>query len=62
MMTAIDQVRPWLMPSSTLAAMIQPQLGAQMMRNGTGRADNPAEHQDPLAAPAVRKLARRPGS
>ena len=37
MITVIDQARPWLMPSSALAAMTQSQLGAQMIMNGTGR-------------------------
>ena len=37
MITVIDQARPWLMPSSALAAMTHPQLGAQMIMNGTGR-------------------------
>ena len=27
---------PWLIPSSTLATMIQPQLGPKASRNGTG--------------------------
>ena len=37
MITVIDQANPWLMPSSALAAMTQPQLGAHMIMNGTGR-------------------------
>ena len=37
MMTVVDQQSPWLMPSSTLATTIQSQLGATMMRIGTGR-------------------------
>ena len=45
MMTVVDQVRPWLMPSRTLAAMIQPQLGAQISRSGTGT---------PMSQPATR--------
>ena len=45
MMTVVDQVRPWLMPSSTLAAMTQPQVGAQMSSSGTGR---------PMSQPATR--------
>src|SRR5437667_9501304 len=39
MITVVDQHKPWLTPSSTLANTIQPQLGAQMMSSGTG---NPA--------------------
>lgn len=38
MMTAVDQVRPWLMPSSTLAATIQAPDGPKMSMSGTGRA------------------------
>jgi hypothetical protein len=38
MMTVVDQVSPWLMPSSTLAATIQPQEGPQISRAGTGSA------------------------
>jgi hypothetical protein len=38
MMTVVDQVSPWLIPSKTLAATTQPQLGAQISSNGTGRA------------------------
>ena len=38
MMTVVDQVRPWLMPSSTLAATTQPQVGAQISSSGTGTA------------------------
>jgi hypothetical protein len=37
MMTVVDQVRPWLMPSSTFAATTQAQLGAQISSSGTGR-------------------------
>ena len=56
MMTVIDQAKPWLTPSSALAAITQPQLGAQMIMNGTGRPNEPAEDQDPLAAPCVGEL------
>jgi hypothetical protein len=38
MMTVVDQVRPWLMPSSTFAATTQPQVGAQISSSGTGTA------------------------
>ena len=38
MITVVDQVSPWLMPSSTFAAMTQPQVGAQISSSGTGRA------------------------
>src|SRR5579863_4294864 len=37
MITVIDQAKPWLMPSSAFAAMIQLQLGPQAIMNGTGR-------------------------
>jgi hypothetical protein len=40
MMTVVDQVRPWLMPSSTLAAITQPQLGAHISSSGTGMANS----------------------
>ncbi len=49
MFTVIDQARPWLTPSSRLAATIQPQAGAQASRNGTG---SPATH------PATSRLLR----
>src|ERR671935_510802 len=43
MITVVDQHRPWLMPSRTLAAITQPQFGAQMISSGTGRpASQPA--------------------
>ena len=38
MITVVDQVRPWLTPSSTLAAMTQPQFGAQISSGGIGSA------------------------
>ncbi len=38
MITVVDQVRPWLMPSSTLAASTQFQSGAHISMNGTGTA------------------------
>ena len=45
MITVVDQQSPWLMPSSTLATTIHSQLGASMIRNGTGR---------PTSQPATR--------
>ncbi len=36
MLTVIDQARPWLRPSSTLAAMIHHHDGPQASMNGTG--------------------------
>ena len=36
MITVVDQVSPWLMPSSTLAAITQPHVGAQINSSGTG--------------------------
>src|SRR5215210_5203905 len=36
MSTVMDQARPWLTPSSTLAATIHPHEGASMIMNGTG--------------------------
>ena len=40
MITVVDQVRPWLMPSSTLAAITHPQVGAQISSSGTGTASS----------------------
>ena len=57
MITVIDQAKPWLMPSSALAAITQPQLGAHMIMNGTGKPEQPAEDEHPLAAPFVGELA-----
>ena len=45
MMIVVDQVRPWLTPSSTLANTTQPQLGAHISRSGTGI---------PMIQPAIR--------
>ena len=36
MITVVDQAKPWLTPSSTLAATTQPHDGAQMIISGTG--------------------------
>jgi len=38
MMTAVDQVSPWLTPSSTLANRIQAHDGAHISKKGTGAA------------------------
>jgi hypothetical protein len=38
MMTVVDQVKPWLMPSRRFANRIQFQLGAHIRRKGTGTA------------------------
>ncbi len=40
MTTVVDQVRPWLMPSSTLAATTHHQFGAVMSISGTGAANS----------------------
>ena len=45
MITVVDQHRPWLTPSRMLAAMIQLQVGAQMISSGTG---------SPISQPATR--------
>ena len=45
MITVVDQVRPWLTPSSTLAKMTHPHAGAQINISGTGR---------PMSQPATR--------
>src|SRR5438132_6110254 len=46
MITVVDQHKPWLTPSRTLANTIQLQLGAQMMSSGTG---------SPASQPATRR-------
>src|SRR3954468_4497036 len=38
MTTVMDQARPWLIPSTTLAATIHAQLGATAISSGTGNA------------------------
>ena len=38
MITVVDQVSPWFTPSSTLAKMTHPQVGAQISSSGTGMA------------------------
>ena len=38
MMTVVDQVSPWLMPSSTFANTTSHQSGAQISSRGTGTA------------------------
>ena len=38
MTTVVDQVRPWLMPSSTLANTTHPHVGAQISSSGIGTA------------------------
>ena len=38
MITVVDQVSPWLMPSRALVATTHCQLGAHISRNGTGTA------------------------
>ncbi len=55
MMTVVDQVRPWLTPSRTLANTTQPQVGAHMSSSGTGCTDDPAGDEDGFAAVAVRQ-------
>jgi hypothetical protein len=37
MITVVDQVSPWLMPSNTLATITQPHDGAHINSSGTGR-------------------------
>ena len=37
MITVVDQVRPWLTPSRTLANTTQPHVGAHINSSGTGR-------------------------
>ncbi|HEV2257997.1 MAG TPA: hypothetical protein VGS06_33095 [Streptosporangiaceae bacterium] len=49
MFTVIDQAWPWLIPSSTFAATIQPHPGPYASRNGTGK---------PAAQPATSRCLR----
>ena len=53
MITVVDQVRPWLTPSSTLANTTHPHVGAQISSSGIGQRDDPAGDEDGLAAVAV---------
>ena len=53
MMTVVDQVRPWLMPSSTFAATTHAQLGAQISSSGTGSPISQPVDEDGFAAVAV---------
>ena len=55
MMTVVDQVRPWLTPSRTLANTTQPHVGAHISSSGTGRPIDPAGDEHGLAAVAVRQ-------
>ncbi len=55
MMTVVDQVSPWLTPSSTLANTTHPQVGAHMSSSGIGEADDPAGDEHGFAAEAVRQ-------
>ena len=50
------------MPSSTLAATIQPQLGATAISSGTGSASAQPSDQQPPAADALGAARRRRGS
>jgi len=36
----VDQVKPWLIPSSTLAKITQPHTGAQIRSSGIGTANS----------------------
>ena len=57
MMTVVDQVRPWLMPSRTLAAMTQPQRRRPDQQQRHRDADDPAGDEHRLAPVAVRQRA-----
>ena len=57
MTTVIDQARPWLTPSSTLAATIQPQLGATRDQQRDRQRHGPAGDQQPPATGALRERA-----
>ena len=52
-MTVVDQVRPWLIPSRTLAATTIHQSGAQIEQQWDGYGDEPARDQDRLATVAL---------
>ena len=55
MITVVDQVRPWLTPSRTLAKTTQPQRRRPDQQQRDGHADDPAGDEDGLAAVAVRQ-------
>ena len=57
MITVVDQVRPWLIPSSTLAATTHPPAGRPDQQQRNGNRDQPAGDQHGLAAVPL-----RPGS
>ena len=57
MITVVDQVSPWLMPSRTLAAMIHPHDGAHINSSGTGSPMSQPGDEDRLATEAVRQRA-----
>lgn len=57
MITVADQASPWLIPNSTLASTIQPQVGARMRRNGTG---SPASHPATSSLLRPTRSERRP--
>ena len=57
MMTVVDQVRPWLMPSRRFANSTQFQLGAHISRNGTGTATSHPATSTCLRPTAVRQAA-----
>ncbi len=53
MTTVLDHVRPWLIPNSTLAAMIQFQSGAYMNMKGHRNANDPTRDQQVFPAKAI---------
>ena len=55
MMTVVDQVRPWLTPSRTLAKMTQPHVGAHINSSGTGMPMSQPAIEHRLAAEAIRQ-------
>ena len=52
MMTAVDQVSPWLTPKNRLAMITHSQVGAHINRNGTGAADPPS-NENRLTSPSI---------
>ncbi len=55
MTTVIDHARPWLIPSSTLAATTHAQLGAAAISSGYGQRNGPPGDQQPPAPDALRE-------
>ncbi|MBA3425768.1 MAG: hypothetical protein H0U04_14765 [Rubrobacter sp.] len=59
MSTVVDQVRPWLIPSSRFAAMTHPHVGAHINNNGTG---TPTTHPMMRTRLGPKRSASRPAT